>query len=122
MNTAPPETSRNWALAAHIAGVFAGYALPFGGLLAPLVIWLMKKDEDAFVAHQALEALNFQLTLALGTLFGLSLLFTVILMPLGLLILLALAFVSLWFGIQGAIAASRGEWYEYPNWALRLVR
>ncbi len=122
MDLTPPESSRNWGLATHLAGIFAGYVVPFGGLLAPLVIWLMKKEEDEFVAHHALEALNFPLTLALGTLLALALGFTVILMPVGVLALLALALVSLWFGVRGAISASQGEWYEYPSWGLRLVR
>ena len=33
----PDPTSRNWAMAAHLAGVFAGYVIPLGGVLAPLV-------------------------------------------------------------------------------------
>lgn len=122
MQESPPPISRNWAVAAHLTGVFAGWVVPFGGLLAPLVIWLMRKEEDTFVAHQALEALNFQLTVALVALFGAALLFTVILMPLGALLLLAGVLMSLWFGLKGALAASEGLWFEYPTWTLRLVK
>ena len=47
-----------------------GDARPFArallSFLGPLIIWLMKKDESAFVNDQGKEALNFQLTLLIA--------------------------------------------------------
>ncbi len=113
----PDPTSRNWAMAAHLAGVFACYVIPLGGVLAPLVIWLVRKDEDQFAAENALEALNFQLTVFLAAAVALALVLVVIGIPL----LVGLAVADVVLGVMAAVAASRGEAYRYP-FTLRLVK
>ena len=46
------KQARNWALFAHLTS-FLGYLIPFGNILAPLVIWLMKKNEsDEFLVEK----------------------------------------------------------------------
>lgn len=114
------EESRNWALVAHLSGlVSAG----LGGLifLGPLLVWLLKKDDDPFVAHHAAEALNFNLSMTaysvLAILAGLTIIGLVVAIP---------AFVVgavIWFvtSIVAAIRANRGESYRYPL-TIRFVR
>jgi uncharacterized protein len=122
VETLPAKESRNWALATHLCGVFAHYILPLGGMLTPLVIWLVKKDDDAFVAHHALATLNFQITISLATLGGVFMALTVVLLPIAIPLLLIVALLSLVLGIQGAIAASEGRWFEYPSWIPAWVK
>jgi uncharacterized Tic20 family protein len=43
----------------------AGYVVPFGNIIGPLVVWLTKKDESAFVAEHARQALNFQISMTI---------------------------------------------------------
>ncbi|MEZ5431721.1 MAG: DUF4870 domain-containing protein [Verrucomicrobiales bacterium] len=50
---------RNMAMLAHLLGGLASF-------LGPLVIWLMKREESPFVNDQGREALNFQITVAIG--------------------------------------------------------
>lgn len=115
--TLPSPDSRNWAMAAHLAGGFAGLLIPLGNLLAPLGIWLVKKDEDAFVGESALEALNFQLSVTLALLLCVPLVFLLVGIPL----MLAVGIGGLVFSVVAAIAASRGDLYRYP-YTLRLVK
>src|SRR6478736_680677 len=56
--TIPTNEERNLALLSHVLCLVVG-------LFAPLIIYLVKKDESAFVAAHARESLNFQITMAL---------------------------------------------------------
>ena len=74
---APTKDERTLAMIAHI-GALLGYAIVFGSFIPPLALYLLKKDESAFVADQARESLNFQITMAIvaivaGALFGFEL-------------------------------------------------
>jgi len=106
---------RQWAFFAHLSA-FAGLVIPLGNLLGPLIIWQLKKHDMPFVADQAKEALNFQITVTIALLASFMLFFLLIgfvLMP-----LVALAAIIL--TIIAAIKANAGEQYRYP-YTLRLV-
>ena len=97
---------------------------------------LVKRDDDAFVAGHALEALNFNLSMflyacVLGVtglvLLGMTVLTlgigAIVALPLGLLLVLgAVALAVLWLvcGIVAAVKAWNGETYRYPL-TLRLI-
>jgi uncharacterized protein len=52
---------RTWAVVAHLAAL-TGHLIPFGSLVGPLVIWLVKREESPFVDEHGKEAVNFQLS------------------------------------------------------------
>lgn len=114
------EASRNWGMIAHLSALVAAGV---GGLsfLGPLIVWLVRKDQDRFVAHHAVEALNFNLSLLLYALLAGVLVFTVVGIPLA--ILMALIGFPVWFivSIVAAVKAQRGEGYRYPL-TIRLIR
>lgn len=109
--------STGWALSAHLSALLAGYVIPFGNILAPMVIWLMKKEEDPFVARHALEAMNFQITVLLALLLCIPLMLVLIGIPL--MILIAIGQIVLC--IIACVAAGSGQTYEYP-FTMRLVK
>ena len=76
-------------------------------ILAPLIIYLVKKDESTFVAYHAKESLNFQITLFIIC-FGLFI--TVI----GILLLWFVGIIALVLVIVATIRASEGKLYKYP--------
>jgi uncharacterized Tic20 family protein len=101
---------------AHLAA-FAGLVVPVGNIIAPLVIWLARRDTSAFVAAEAKEALNFNISVALAALVcGLLTLVSV-----GVLLGVALFIAWLSMTIIAAIKASEGIGYRYPV-SLRLVK
>ena len=56
----PTSQERNWAMAAHLGAFVAAYVAL--GLLAPLIVLLVKGGESPFVRRHAVESLNFQIT------------------------------------------------------------
>ena len=114
MSTVPQSTPTkdeiNLALLAHLLGIFTSF-------VGALLLWLVKKDESAFVGENALEALNFQITVAIG--YVICMMLTLVLIGALLLPLLILANVI--FCVLAAVAASKGTTYRYPI-ALRLLK
>ncbi|MCB1555463.1 MAG: DUF4870 domain-containing protein [Xanthomonadales bacterium] len=111
----PTAEERQWALFAHLSAL-SGFLIPFGNILGPLVIWLIKKDQLAFVNDQGKEALNFQITVMIAVLVSAGL--TVILI--GFLLLPIVGIGALVLTIMAAVKANGGERYRYP-FTLRLV-
>ena len=105
-----PDEERLWSTLAHVGGIVASF-------VAPLVIWLVFKDRSRFTDDQAKEALNFQITVAIGYVVGTIL--TVILI--GVVILFAVWVATLVFCILGAVSANQGKPYRYPI-CIRLIK
>ena len=56
----------------HISA-FAGYIIPFGSVIVPLILWQTQKDKSEFLNEQGKEAVNFNISYALYTfILGLS--------------------------------------------------
>ena len=128
MNISLSSEERRWAMAAHLCGLLwlAGgpglIFIPFGSLalftmLGPLIIWRSKGSTMPFVADQAKESLNFQITVfLLGLLFAL-----LILVLVGFVLLWILGLTNLVLVIIAAVKVSDGVPYRYP-FCLRLVK
>ena len=116
-NGAVSKDERNLAMFAHLSA-FIGLIFPFGGnVVAPLIMWLTQREKSAFVADQALEALNFNLTVFLAAIVC-GFLFIV-----GIGVLLGLALGIIWHigTVFAAIRASEGQRYRH-RFTLRLVQ
>lgn len=114
--TAANNDESNWGMFAHLSAL-VGFIIPFGSLVAPLIIWLTKGKESAFVGEQAKEALNFQITMAIVFIVCFVLSFILI----GLLFMAIAAIADLVFVILATLTASKGQLYRYP-YTLRLVK
>lgn len=89
----------------------AGYAIPSGNLVGPLIVWLIKKDTMPFVDKEGKESLNFQISMTIymigaGILTALICVFAPV--------LIAIAIMDVVYVIIAAIAASKGKNYTYP--------
>lgn len=101
---------KTMALLAHLLSLFVGF-------IAPLIIWLMKKDQSEYVAQHAKEALNFQISM---TIYLIVASFLIVLLV-GLVLLPILGILDLVFIIIATIKASNGEFYQYPM-TIRLIK
>jgi len=112
-----PETwERNWAVFCHLGG-FAGLVLPgIGQVIAPLVLWLLRREQSAFVDHHGREALNFQISMTLYAIVAAALMWLLI----GFLLIFVVLGVQFVFMVIASVAASQGERYRYPL-TLRLI-
>jgi uncharacterized Tic20 family protein len=101
---------------AHLAG-FLFFICPFGNVIGPLIVWLVKRDQSEFIADQGKEALNFNISVLLAALVCGALVFILI----GILLGVALFIFWLAMTIVAAIKANEGARYRYP-FTLRLVK
>jgi len=92
-----------WALLANIGGIFFSF-------VAPLIVYVIYKDRDPFVRRASAQALNFQIILAIGYIISFILIFLII----GIFTTIALAVCQIVFPILAAVAANKGEDYDYP--------
>lgn len=113
----PTAEERQWAMFAHLSALLGLITAGWACFLGPLVIWLVKKDTMPFVADQAKEALNFNITVMIAGAICWILVFVLI----GFVLLWALAIVWIVFIIMAAIKANEGVAYRYP-FALRLIK
>lgn len=110
-----PE-SRMWAALSHVSAL-SGFVIPFGNIVGPLIIWLVKRDEMSFVDDQAKEALNFNISMTIYMAVAGVLVFVLIGIP----IMIGLAITWLVLIVMAAIKANEGTAYRYPI-TLRLVK
>ena len=106
-----PE-ERGLAAITHLSGL-AGYIIPFGGVLVPIIIWMVKKD-SAIISSIAKQAilLNVIAFLMIGVLVAFAL--TIILIPVAIVGGIVLGIGAIALPIIGAIKASEGTYFKYP--------
>ena len=119
----PSQESRYWAIAAHGSALVGGFMGGIPAFLGPLVVWLVRKDDDAWSAGHGRDALNFNLSViayAIGLL-----LIAIVTLGVGLLIAIpGWIFLALgWFAmtIVGAIKAASDQSFRYPL-TIRFVK
>jgi hypothetical protein len=110
------KQERTWAMLCHL-GAFAGFIVPFGHIIAPLVIWLVKKEESPLVNEQGKESLNFQISM---TIYGIvAAILTLILV--GIFLAIGLLILDIVMVIVAALKANKGEHYRYPI-TIRMIK
>lgn len=109
--------ANTWAMLAHLASL-SGYIIPFGNILGPLIIWILKKDEMPEVDRHGKASMNFQISMLIWiTLAGaVSFALTFVLIGFVLLPLVGIAAVIMLvlFPVLAGMKANEGGWYEYP--------
>jgi len=103
------NTERELGMLTHLLA-FAGMAMPFGSIVGPLVIWLMKKDESKFLDQCGRAVLNFQISYVIWSFAALVLCFVLIGFP----ILFVLPVLNIVFTIIAAVKARDGIVWNYP--------
>ncbi len=99
----PTSDERTLAILAHILTIVSSF-------IAPLVIYLLKKDESPFVSEHAKESLNFQITMFI--LYMIS--FVLMLVLIGFLLIWLLSIANLVLVIIATIKANENKMYRYP--------
>jgi len=113
--------ARNWAMVAHLSALI-GLLIGFN-FVGPLVVYLVKRDDDPYLRQQAAEALNFNLSVFLYAIVAGVVTFVLTLILVGLLlipVLIAGGVAWLVLVIVAAMKTNRGEAYRYPL-TIRLV-
>ncbi len=114
---APSSEERTWAWVSHAGTLLALAVSGVLGFVPPLVIMLTKGTESAFVRRNAVESLNFQISMYLYLAACVVLVFVII----GFFLLVALGVFALVAIILATVKAANGEEFRYPL-CIRLVR
>ncbi len=103
------ENDRLWATFLHLSGL-AGFILPTASIIAPLILWLMKRKTSPFIDDHGREAINFQISIIIYAIIA-AVLMTVcvgfVLVPMVLLLQIIASIVM-------AVRANGGEYVRYP--------
>ncbi|MGK0239021.1 MAG: putative Tic20 family protein [Candidatus Pelagisphaera sp.] len=113
--SSPTEISkdaRSMALLSHLLGVLTS-------VLVPLIIWILKKEEDPYIEDQSKEALNFQITVIIAY-FAVGII-SVITFGIGAFLLPLVMIGNLAFGIIAAMKSNEGIAYRYPL-SIRIIK
>ncbi len=113
----PPKSERQWAMGCHLAAL-CGIFFPVAGanLFGPLILWLIKRVDGAFIDLQGKESLNFQISLFLYELLG-----WILILFGGWLIVIAVRVVGFILVIVAAVKAGDGIDYRYPA-CIRFIK
>ncbi len=109
-NTAQATVDANQQAMFIQLSAFAGYIIPLGSIIVPLILWQVWKDKDPYVDKMGREAVNFQLSMALYYIICLFLMFILI----GIILIFFVMIFHLTFVIIGTVQTSRGVDYRYP--------
>jgi len=120
MAEAADRQTRTWAMLCHLSALV--------GVIGPLVVWLIQRNEHPFIEHQSKESLNFQISIAVYGLVGVIIMSAaravgpmVSLFLLGVLLIAATAITNLVLIILATVSVGDGRPYRYPL-TIRLVR
>ncbi len=108
-DVSPSNDDKNIATITHLGGTVFSF-------VPALIIWIIKKEDSAYIADQSREALNFQITMVLAYMLAGVLSWILI----GLIFFPIIWVLNIVFCIIAAISTSKGETYRYP-FALRLI-
>jgi len=120
VKSAAPERDREtnqWAMFIHFS-ILAGWIVPIGGLIVPILLWQIKKDELPGIVPHAHVVLNWIVT---------SLVYALICLVLSLVLIgifgfMALGLATIIFAVIGGIKANEGEIWEYPGTFIKLFK
>lgn len=111
------NNARTWEMLCHLSALASLIGVPFGNIIGPLVIWLLKKDEVPGVDAHGKESLNFQLSMTIYMAVAGLLIFIFI----GIFLLIGLMILDLVFVIIASIKTNEGEAYQYPM-TIRFIK
>ena len=106
-----------WDVLCHLSALVGMLMAVIPSFLGPLVVWLLKRHEFPSVDLHGKEALNFQISMAIYSIFA----FLSYLICIGWLLLPAVVITNLIFVIIASVKASDGRLYRYPL-TIRFVR
>ena len=113
----PPSgglTEKQWTVLLHLSGL-VGLLIPvLGGVIAPLIIWLLKKDQIPSLDPVGRQVLNFQISYAIygAAAWIVAMSASCLVVPIAFPFIVGIAWLI--FNILGGIKASNGEAYTYP--------
>ena len=104
-----PEKQK-WGAGIHLAALI-GLLLPLGLVLGPLLVWMLKKNDNPYFDVEGKKAVNFQLTILVSA-------FVVVLVSLLIRPVISVAFMiglaGVVFALMAGVMTYKGKTFNYP--------
>jgi len=107
--SSPTNDEKTMGMLCHLTGLIS--------IIGPIIVWLLKKDESAFVDANGKQAINFQLSIIIYSIGSAILL----IIGIGLILLLAIGIFACIMIVVASIKAANGEVFQYPL-SLQLIK
>ena len=104
------NAQRNWSVFCHLSALVALLGVPFGNILGPLIIWLIKRNEMPLLDTEGKKALNFQISMTIYILIAGLLCFVLV----GFLFFIPLIIANIVLVIVAAVNTSNNKPSTYP--------
>ena len=105
--------TRLWGMILHLT-VLAGHLVPYAGLVVPVVIWQMKKNDLPGIDTHGKNAVNWIISYIIYSVICFGLFITVVLSIIAIPLWIVLGVLGLIFPIIAGIKANSGEFWKYP--------
>ena len=109
------KETNQWAMFMHFS-ILAGWVVPLAGLIVPIILWQIKKDELPGIVPHAHIVFNWMITSLVYAVICFILMFVLI----GFFGFMALGLATVIFAVVGGLKANDGEIWEYP-WTIIKV-
>ena len=103
------EEEKTFSMLCHLSAL-SGIIIPFGHIIGPLIVWLMKKDQYPEVDRQGKAALNFQISATIYLMIAGIL----VLLLIGFLLLAVIGMFALVCTIIASVKSANSERFNYP--------
>lgn len=110
IDSQPTQDEKTLAILTHLSGIFFS-------IIVPLIVWLTSKETKPWLADQAKEALNFQITVLIGYIISSALMIILV----GFITFMIVWALSIILCIIAAVRVSQGVDFRYPM-TVRLVK
>ncbi len=111
------KETNQWAMFIHFS-ILCGWIVPIAGLIVPIIIWQLKKDEFPGIVPHAHIVLNWIVT----SLVYAAICFILTFILIGVLGFVALGLATIVFAVIGGLKANAGEVWEYPGTLIKVFR
>lgn len=112
-DTAPPQKSSSMKALLHFSSL-GGMVFPLGNLIAPLALWLYKKQQFPEISEDARSVLNFQISMTLYIFIALALFFSIPSFGWMLILIVLLALCMFLLPVIGGFNTLKDRSFFYP--------
>jgi uncharacterized Tic20 family protein len=115
-----PELQRQtnqWAMFIHFS-MLAGWVIPLAGIVVPILLWQLKKDELPGIEPHAYVVMNW----IVSSLVYAVICYVLLLVVIGVFGFFILGVLTVIYAIVGGVKANDGELWEYPGTLIKVFK
>lgn len=112
------DSERNWAVGMHLS-LLSVHVVAFLWVVIPIILWLAKRKESAFLDDHGRETVNFHISLLIYA--GLVAAVSIFTCGVGAVLAVPLYALGIIGMIMASVSAGKGQYYRYPM-CLRLIK